>query len=150
MQKIFTAPYTVTIGDINYGRHLGNDRPFLIFQDARIRFLNNLGFSEADIGEGKGIVVVEAGCRYLRQVLLHEELEVQVAVDALEGKKCRLDYTVVRKNDGQKVLAGFTVMLAYDYESGKVVKLPEPFFLTCRPWLSADLLQPMGCRSTHE
>lgn len=137
MQKIFAAPYTVTIGDINYGRHLGNDRPFLIFQDARIRFLNNLGFSEADIGERKSIVVVEAGCRYPRQVLLHEELEVQVAVDELEGKKCRLDYTVVRNNDGQKVLTGFTVMLAYDYDSGKVVKLPEPFFLACQPWLSA-------------
>ncbi len=23
MQKVFIAPYTVTIGDINYGRHLG-------------------------------------------------------------------------------------------------------------------------------
>jgi len=136
MQKIFIAPYTVTIGDINYGRHLGNDRALVIFQDARIRFLQSLGFSERNIGEEKGIVVVEVGCRYLRQVFLHEELDVQVAIGEMEGKKCKLDYGVVRKSDGQEVLNGFTVMLAYDYDSRKAVQLPEPFFNKCRQWLS--------------
>ncbi|MBU1568604.1 MAG: acyl-CoA thioesterase [Proteobacteria bacterium] len=137
MQKIFTAPYAVTIGDINYGGHLGNDRPLLIFQDARIRFLQRLGFSERNIGEGKGIVVVEAGCRYLRQVFLHDELDVHVTIGELEGKKCRLDYSVDRKGDGQKVLTGFTLMLAYDYDSRKAVALPEPFLFNCRQWLSS-------------
>ena len=135
MEKFFVAPYTVTIGDINYGRHLGNDRALIIFQDARIRFLANLGYTEANIGAGKGIVIVEAGCRYLRQVFLHEELEIHVAVGELEGKKCRLDYDVLRKNNGEKVLTGFTVMLAYDYTSGKATQLPEPFCLNCRQWL---------------
>ena len=139
MEKLFAAPYTVTIGDINYGRHLGNDRPLVIFQDARIRFLANLGFSESDIGDGKGIVIVEAGCRYLRQVFLHEELVVQIAIAELEGKKCTLDYNVIRKNDGQKVLSGFTVMLGYDYTSRKAVQLPKPFSLSCRQWLSASV-----------
>jgi acyl-CoA thioester hydrolase len=135
MEKFFVAPYTVTIGDINYGRHLGNDRAFVIFQDARIRFLANHGFSEANIGAGKGIVVVEVGCRYLRQVFLHEELEVHVAVGEMEGKRCRLDYNVIRKNDRQEVLTGFTVILAYDYDLGKAVQLPEPFYRICRQWL---------------
>lgn len=136
MNKSFRAPYTVTIGDINYGRHLGNDRALVIFQDARIRFLHSMGFSERDIGLGKGIVVVEVGCRYLQQVFLHEELEVLVTINVMEGKKCRLDYCVVRKNDGQEVLTGFTVMLAYDYDSRRAVELPEPFLMNCRQWLS--------------
>ena len=146
MQKIFIAPYTVTIGDINYGRHLGNDRALVIFQDARIRFLQSLGFSERNIGEDKGIVVVEVGCRYLRQVFLHEELDVQVSVGEMEGKRCNLDYTVIRKSDRQEVLNGFSVMLAYDYDSRKAVKLPEPFLLSCRQWLS-DL--PTGVDSSQ-
>lgn len=135
MPKNYKANYTVTISDINYGGHLGNDRPFLIFQDARIRFLEHLGFSEGNIGEGKSVVVVEAGCRYLLQVFLHEELEIQVTVREVEGKKCTLDYNVVRQSDKQKVFAGFTVMLAFDYASRKVAQLPEPFLLCCRPWL---------------
>lgn len=134
MHQIFIAPYTVTIGDINYGRHLGNDRPLVIFQDARIRFLRNIGCSEADIGEGKGLVVVEAGCRYWREVFLHEELTVQVVVAGLEGKKCTFEYTVLRASDGQKVITGFTVVLALDHSSRKVTKLPESFVCACQPY----------------
>lgn len=150
MQKVFTAPYTVTIGDINYGRHLGNDRSLVIFQDARIRFLRSMGFSEANIGEEKAVVVVEAGCRYLKQVFLHEELIVQVAIGEMEGKRCRLDYTVVREKDGQVVLTGFTVMLAYDNDIRKVVKLPDPFLHSCRLWLTKDEQQDSFQNTTSE
>lgn len=147
MHKVFVAPYTVTIGDINYGRHLGNDRALVIFQDARIRFLHSLGFSERNIGEDKGIVVVEVGCRYLRQIFLHEELDVQVTVAELQGKRCNLDYAVIRKSDGQKVISGFTVMLAYDYESCKAVQLPEPFLNGCRPLLAGGFSKDrFSCR----
>jgi hypothetical protein len=89
--QTFFAPYTVTIADINYGKHLGNDRPLVIFQDARIRFFKSLGLSEGDIGNGRSIVVVESGCRYMRQVFLHEELQVAVTIGELQGKRCRLN-----------------------------------------------------------
>ncbi|KJS00459.1 MAG: hypothetical protein VR65_13310 [Desulfobulbaceae bacterium BRH_c16a] len=127
MKSPFTAPYTVTIADINYGGHLGNDRALLIFQEARIRFLENFGFSEADIGEGKGLVVVEAGCRYLREVFLHDELEVRVVLGEVAGKKATLEYVVIRKGDGQEVVTGFTAILAFDYGLRKVASLPEAF-----------------------
>lgn len=132
--QAFFAPYTVTIADINYGRHLGNDRPLVIFQDARIRFLKSLGFSEGDIGEGRSIVVVESGCRYLRQVFLHEELQVMVSVGELAGKRCRLDYTVKRRGDEQTVFSGFTLLLAYDPLIQKAAALPEPFIAACWPY----------------
>ncbi len=127
MNTVFISTYTVTIGDINYGGHLGNERALLIFQDARIRFLESLGLSEKNIGEGAGMVVVESGCSYRRQVFLHEELEVHVEIDQLERKKFTLKYTVLRKDDGQKVLTGFTGILAYNYSLNKVVQLPSEF-----------------------
>jgi len=127
MSNVFSSTYTVTIGDINYGGHLGNERALIIFQDARIRFLQHFGFSERDIGQGAGMVVVESGCSYLQQVFLHEELEIQVEVKDMAGKKFTLQYTVFRSEDGQKVITGFTLILAYDYSLGKVVMLPEEF-----------------------
>lgn len=132
MTTSFTTPYTVTIGDINYGRHLGNDRALVIFQEARIRFLERFGLSEGDIGEGKGLVVVEACCRYQREVFLHDELEVQVTVGEVQGKKATFLYTVMRKNDGQQVLAGSTAILAFDREARRVAELPESFLNACR------------------
>jgi len=132
MTTPFTAPYTVTIGDINYGRHLGNDRALVIFQEARIRYLESFGLSEGNIGEGKGLVVVEAGCRYLREVFLHDELEVQVTLGEVQGKKATFLFSVARKSDGQQVLAGSTAILAFDYAQRKVAELPEPFLAACR------------------
>lgn len=128
----FTTPYIVTIGDINYGRHLGNDRALVIFQEARIRFLESFGLSEGNIGEGKALVVVEAECRYLREVFLHDELEVQVTVGGVQGKKATFLFAVRRKSDGQQVLAGSTAILAFDRAERKVAELPEPFLVACR------------------
>lgn len=136
--QIFFAPYTVTIADINYGKHLGNDRPLVIFQDARIRFLKSLGMSEGDIGNGRSIVVVESGCRYMRQVFLHEELQVAVTVGELHGKRCRLEYSVKRLGDDQVVLGGFTLLLAYDPVDRKATTLPEQFVTACRPFVQED------------
>lgn len=133
MTTPFIAPYTVTIGDINYGRHLGNDRALVIFQEARIRYLENFGLSEGNIGEGKGLVVVETGCRYLHEVFLHDELSVEVTVGEVKGKKATFFFSVIRKSDGAQVLQGFTAILAFDYALRKVAELPEPFLAACRP-----------------
>ncbi len=131
MNKIFSSTYVVTIGDINYGGHLGNERALVIFQDARIRFLGHHGFTEKSIGEDVGIVVVESGCSYLRQVFLHEELEIHVEVEEMAGKKFTLRYTVSRAEGGEKVITGFTVILAYNYSLRRVVLLPGEFMQKC-------------------
>ncbi len=56
----FVAKYTVGIGDINYGGHLGNDKALIIFHDAHIQFLKHHELSELNIGENKGIIMVDA------------------------------------------------------------------------------------------
>jgi len=142
--QTFFAPYTVTIADINYGKHLGNDRPLVIFQDARIRFFKSLGLSEGDIGNGRSIVVVESGCRYMRQVFLHEELQVAVTIGELQGKRCRIEYSVKRLGDDQIVLSGFTLLLAYDPLARKAATLPEQFVAACYPYLQEENSQQIN------
>lgn len=127
MKKGYTSAYTVTIGDINYGGHLGNDRALVIFQDARLYFLRKLGFSEMDIGAHCGIIMVESGVRYLREVFLHDVLETSVGLGQVKAKKLTLEYSVVRPADDQTVLRGFTSFLAFDYRLRQVVVLPELF-----------------------
>jgi acyl-CoA thioester hydrolase len=127
MNDAFTAEYTVTIGDINYGGHLGNDRALVIFHDARLRFLQSLGFSEQDIGRGRGIIMVEAGVRFLQEVFVHDRLEIRVWLTGIEGPRLPFQYEVQRKGDGKTVLAGTTMFLAFDYQARKVVRVPALF-----------------------
>lgn len=127
MTKQFTAHYVVTIGDINSGGHLGNDKALVIFQDGRIRFFKSLGLSEKNIGEGKGIIIVESAVKYHREVFLHDELEINIGVAEVAGKKFTLEYSVTRQSDNVQVLSGSSVFLAFDYQSRKVVNVPEDF-----------------------
>ncbi len=127
MRNGHASTYRVTIGDINYGGHLGNDRALVVFQDARICFLQTLGFSEMDIGAQCGMIMVESGVRYLREVFLHDLLETSIGLGQIKAKKFTLEYSVRRPANDQTVLRGFTSFLAFDYRLRKVVALPELF-----------------------
>ena len=85
MSEIVKSTYKVTISDINYGGHMGNDRALAIFHNARIAFLENFGYSEMNIGENTSIILVEAYVRYKAEIFLHDELEISV-----QFTKCRV------------------------------------------------------------
>lgn len=127
MDRVFAAEYIVTIGDINYGGHLGNDRSLLIFHDARLRFLKSLGFSEKDIGEGKSVIMVEANVRFLKEIFVHDRLETRVWLTETEGPRLPFQYEVKRKGDGKTVLTGSTLLLSFDYGTRKIVRVPSIF-----------------------
>ncbi len=127
MMSLFTSRYTVTIGDINYGGHLGNDKALVVFQDARLHFLKSIEASEMNIGEECGIIMVESGVRYHREVFLHDELTIALWVSELRKKKFTLEYMVSRNSDGEEVFSGFTSFLSFDYRNRKVAPLPKLF-----------------------
>lgn len=123
----FKAKYTVGIGDINYGGHLGNDKALIIFHDARIQFLNHHQLSELNIGESKGIIMVDAQIKYLRQVALHDELSIEISIEIENTKKFVVHYTVKNIKTQKEVIQGETGMLCFDYADQKVKQIPESF-----------------------
>ena len=43
MKNFFETEYKVIVSDINYGGHMGNERALIIFQQARMEWLNSIG-----------------------------------------------------------------------------------------------------------
>lgn len=123
----FQTSFVVRIGDINYGGHMGNDKFLLLFQDARIRFLAAKGFSEASIGDQTGLIMNEAYIRYQAEVFLGDELSVGVKITELADIRFKFEYEVERISDKKIVAAGFTGMVAFNYEKRKIAKIPEVF-----------------------
>lgn len=121
------AVFEVRVGDINYGGHMGNDKALLLFHDARIRFLQLLGYTEKDIGEGKGIIMTEAHVLYKREAFLHDRLYANVEAVHMEKYTFELIYSIYREGDDQLILEGSTKQLAFDYGKRKVASLPEDF-----------------------
>ena len=126
MKKV-VSEYKISIGDINYGGHMGSDKALQIFHDARINFLEKLGYSELNIGNGIAIIIVEANVKFKQEVLLHDILETEVWVSKTEGLKWTISYDTKRKNDNKIVFTGSTVMFCYDIKIKKIVEMPEDF-----------------------
>jgi 4-hydroxybenzoyl-CoA thioesterase len=121
------ATFEVRVGDINYGGHMGNDKALLLFHDARIRFLQEAGYTEKDIGEGKGIIMTEAHVYFKKEAFLHDRLYADIEVGEIGKYNFELIYSIHREEDGQLILEGTTKQLAFDYERRKVASLPEEF-----------------------
>jgi acyl-CoA thioester hydrolase len=123
-KSTYAGTYTIRLGDINYGGHMGNDKSLLLFHDARLNFLGQHGFSEKNIG-GPGIIMGEAHIYYKKEVFLGDELKVYIHIEELRGIAFDMHYTVMRDED--IVIHGSTKLIAFDYEKHKVVKLPDAF-----------------------
>ena len=122
----FVIPYSVHVADVNYGGHVANSAVLNFFQDARIRFLAELGpFAEMKIGEDCGIIQSEAHVYYRAEMFLHDELKIGVRVSEKKRSSFSLAYRIER--DGQLTAEGTTTLAGFSYSRGKIVRLPEPF-----------------------
>jgi acyl-CoA thioester hydrolase len=120
------ARIEVRVGDINYGGHMGNDKALLVFHDARLAFLESLGFSEKNIG-GPGIIMRDAHVIFRKEVFLHDVLMVDVGIDEVTLTSFNVVYTVKRESDGAVVFIGSTAIVSFDYDARKVARVPEAF-----------------------
>ena len=120
------ARLTVRAGDVNYGGHLGNDALLSLLQEARIRFLARLGFTETDVA-GVGIIMTDAAVVYKSEAFHGDVLRIDVAVDDLSGRGCDFMYRVVREADSREVARAKTGIVFFDYETRRMAHTPDAF-----------------------
>lgn len=123
---MFVTEYKVTVKDINYGGHMGNEVPLLLFHQGRIDFLKSLKLSEMDIGDGIGIIQRESYVKYNKEVFLGEVLKISIDKIEIEKLSFKFYYTIYNEKD-ENVVEGTTLMLAYNYKLKKVMRVPESF-----------------------
>ena len=124
VEKTFSGSCTIRIGDINYGGHMGNDKALLLFHDARINFLGQLGFSESNIG-GPGLIMAEAHVFFKKELFRGDEVKTFIHIENLSNISFEMYYSVMR--DHEEVLSGSTKMIAFDYDKRKITKIPQAF-----------------------
>lgn len=123
---IYSTEIPLRISDINYGGHLGNDAVLSIFQEARIRFLNQFGYTEVNI-ESNSIIMVDAAVQYKSQGFYGDVLLVELTVDDIQRIGCDFIYRALNKKSAKEVARGKTGITFYDYKNNKLVSVPEPF-----------------------
>lgn len=123
---IFTTELYVRIDDINYGGHLGHDTVFTLTHEARVRFFNQHGFSEKDIG-GVGIVIADASAVYRSETFYGDIILISIAAGEISKHGCELYYLLENKKDQKEVARVKTGIVFFDYADRKVARVPEIF-----------------------
>jgi acyl-CoA thioesterase FadM len=123
---IFKTEIPIRITDINYGGHLGNDSLLSIIHEARVRFLNHLGYSESNV-EGSGIMMIDAGIQYKSEGFYGDELLVEIAVNDFTGIGCDFVYRILNKHTSKIIALAKTGIVFFNYEKRKTVPVPPEF-----------------------
>ena len=124
---IFSTKILIRISDINYGNHLANDALLSIIHEARLQFLNSLGYSELDVA-GTGIIMGDVAIIYKSQAYYGDTLKIEIAVTGFSRKSCDFFYRIT-KSDGKIVALCKTGIVFFDYHQGKPVSIPDEFVL---------------------
>lgn len=122
----YSTEIPVRITDLNYGGHVGNDSFLSIIHEARMKFLNSLGYSEIDI-EGVGIIMVDSLINYLKECFYGDILKVDIALDNINDRGCDFFYRITNLKTSKPVVNAKTGILFYDYKNNKKALVPDKF-----------------------
>ena len=119
----FTYWHTVAVrfSDIDVGGHAHHSLALVYFEEARAEYWKDVvgrgGLDEIDF------ILAEARVRYHQRVLYPLQMEVGVRVSSLGKKHFVMEYLALGGN-GEELLSGETVMVMFDYGSGRVKRIP--------------------------
>lgn len=117
----------IEVTDLNYGNHLGNDAVVGIIHRARVHFLNWIGVSEKDLGDGKtGILLADLVINYKGEGFLFDMLTIGSHIGEIGKKSFRMFHRIITERDRLIALAE-TGIVAFNYHKREVARLPESF-----------------------
>lgn len=122
----FSCKIPIRITDINYGGHVGNDAFLSIIHEARVQFLQNLGYSEMNLA-GVSMIMADAAIEFKGELFYGDVVTVSVTATDFSKAGFDLVYLLEKTTDSlqKKVGTAKTGMICYNYGSKKIVTIPE-------------------------
>lgn len=122
----FSHSLTVRTTDINYAGHLGNEALLGLVHEARANFMKALNFNTI-VGNGQriGLIIADLAVNFISESFAHDLLTVDCQINEVKGKSFRLFHRI---RCGEHLIAlAETGMIAYDFQVGQAIPLPDGF-----------------------
>lgn len=123
----FIATIPIRISDINYGGHVGNDTLLTIIHEARVQFINHLGYSELNLA-GAGLIMSGVMIDFKSELFYGDIIKASVA----SGNLSKISFDLFYKLEKESINGGVlpvayakTGMVCYDYPNKKIIPVPE-------------------------
>lgn len=122
----FTCTLPVRITDINYGGHAGNDTILSLIHEARMQFLQSLGYTEMRFA-GAGMIMADVSIEFKSELFYGDLVIASVTPGELSRIGFELYYKLEKETAGKRTAVAHakTSMICYDYDKKKIIPLPE-------------------------
>ncbi|HRW74553.1 MAG TPA: thioesterase family protein, partial [Saprospiraceae bacterium] len=106
--------------------HVNNAVVADYLQEARVQWLADLGLSELD-AHGVGFLQVDSAIQYLAEGFFNDRIRIEVGTADWTPKNWDFVYRLTLPDQDNRLLAlAKTGMVAFDYTTRKVVRVPDP------------------------
>ncbi len=119
----YSTQIAIRITDLNYGGHVGNDTILSLIQEARVQFLSKLGYTEMKL-DNVSLIMSDAALEFKSELFYGDVITAFVAAGDFSRVGFSFYYKLINGKEEVVALAK-TGMVCFDYDTRKVVSLPE-------------------------
>lgn len=121
----FYHPIEVRYGDLDPQGHVNNAKFMTYMEQGRVQYIRHLGLWDGKSFLKLGFILAEARITFVSPILFTQQVRVGVRVSRLGNKSLDMAYRLEDALTGKELATGSSVQVAYDYQSGKTIPLPE-------------------------
>lgn len=122
-RPVFTKTLPLRWGDMDAYGHVNNTVYFRFFEEARVEWLDELGFTVD--GSGQDPIIVTTGATFLRELNYPNTIEVRTFTGKAGRSSLETFHEIVGKDDGTVYCEGYAKIVWFDHDSRQSIPLPE-------------------------
>jgi len=123
---LFSTVWDVTISQINYGNHMGNDSFLSMAHEARMRFFASHNMNEMSLF-GCALIMSDAAVMYRSEVRWGEKLKIELMIKDIQEYGFDFIYGISSVADQREIARIKTGMNFFDYQQKKLYRADESF-----------------------
>lgn len=120
----YALPIDVRFRDLDARNHVNNAVCFTYMEEARIRYMQQLGLLAEDKSD-TGMIVAEATCTYKAPISMGQSLLVRVRVSEIKNSSFIMLYSIEDAVSTRVMATGRTVQVCYDYANACSTPIPS-------------------------
>ncbi len=121
----FYHPIEVRYGDLDPQGHVNNARYFTYIEQARTQYIRRLGLWHGGSFIDFGVILADVQMTFKSPIVYGQAVRVGARVSQIGTKSFKMDYCLEDAADGKELASGTSVLVAFDYHSGKTISLPR-------------------------
>ncbi|WP_439631481.1 acyl-CoA thioesterase [Gemmata sp.] len=116
----------VAWGEMDAYDHVNNVVYFRYFENARIVYLDRVGWMALKVATGLGPIIASTSARYRKPVRYPDHLFVGVRATDVQTDRLTFEYRLVSATCNAVAAEGQALVVSYDYTAGAKAPIPEP------------------------